>query len=189
MPFAQSAQLELVSTSDAARNLRLRLYGSDELPRGEWGRLHALWSEQLAPQAGERFSAAALSGRGKYLGTLMYMRGKTDASRSPRTDELGFMEGDERLEVDGEVRALGTGTDNYFNGGFFFSDGPYNAPFSAVSQLEVDEDRSTSETTMMRWTILGEAIHFQKQLALSFEFGADRPATARDYAAVSFYYQ
>ncbi|HTU61011.1 MAG TPA: DUF2961 domain-containing protein, partial [Polyangiales bacterium] len=189
MPFAQSASVELVSAADAAHNIRVRLYGTDELPRGEWGRLHAALSELSEPQPGDRFSAAAVSGHGKYLGTLMYVRGQTDASRSPRADELGFMEGDERLQIDGEVRALGTGTDNYFNGGFFFKNGPYSSPFSAVSQLAVDDETGTSETTMMRWTILSEAVTFDSELLLSFEIGADRPGTARDYAAVSFYYQ
>lgn len=189
MPFAQSARVELVSATDSARTVRVRLYGSDELPRGEWGHLRATLAEQREPQAGERFSVAALSGRGKYLGTLMYMRGKADTSRSVSADELGFLEGDDRLEVDGQVTALGTGTDNYFNGGFYFKDGLYNSPFSALSQLTIDEDQATSEATMVRWTILGDQLSFQSQLALSFEFGADRPATVRDFAAVSFFYQ
>jgi len=189
MAFAQSASLELWSTAEVAREIGVRLFGTDELPRGEWGRLHAAWTEQSDPQPGDRFSAAALSGRGKYLGTIMYMRGQVDGSRSPRADELGFMEGDEQLEIDGQVTALGTGTDNYFNGGFFFKDGPYSAPLAAVSQLAVDEERGVSEATMLRWTILSDALDFQNQLNLSFEFGADRPATVRDYAAVSFYYQ
>lgn len=189
MPFAQRAQIELVNATDTPRTLRVRLYGSDELPRGEWGRLHVALSEQRDPQPGQRFDAAAVSGRGKYLGTLMYMRGKADESRSVRASELGFLEGDERLEIDGQLTALGTGTDNYFNGGFYFKDGPYNAPFAAVSQLDADEDRGVSETTMVRWTILSEQLSFQSQLALSFELGADRPGTVRDYAAVSFYYQ
>lgn len=189
MPFAQSASLELVNASEQQHQLRVRLFGSDELPPGEWGRLYTAQAELRDPQAGDRFSAAALSGRGKLVGALMYMRGKVDASRSPRAEALGFMEGDERLEIDGQVVALGTGTDNFFNGAFFFRDGPYSAPFSAVSQLAVDEERGVSETTMMRWTILSDELNFQDQLALSFELGADRPATVRDYASVIFYYQ
>jgi hypothetical protein len=189
MPFAQSARIELVHATDDTRSVRVRLYGDDELPRADWGRLHTGFSEQRDPRAGERFRVAALSGRGKYLGTLMYMRGKADASRSVRADELGFLEGDERLELDGLVASSGTGTDNYFNGGFYFNNGRFNTPFAALSQLSTNEDEATSEATMLRWTILSEALHFQNQLDLSFELGADRPATVRDYAAVSFYYQ
>jgi hypothetical protein len=189
MPFAESASLELAHSAPSERAIQVRLYGTDSLPRGEWGHLHTAYAEQREPHAGARFQVAALSGRGTYLGTLMYMRGKADASRSVRASELGFLEGDERLEIDGQLVASGTGTDNYFNGGFYFKDGLFNTPFAAVSQLDVDTSEATSEATMVRWTILGEARHFQSQLDLSFELGADRPATVRDCAAVSFYYQ
>jgi hypothetical protein len=91
--------------------------------------------------------------------------------------------------VDGQTRWLGTGTDNYFNGGFYFKAGLFNSPFAAVSQLEDNESAGSSAATMMRWTMLTDEINFEKQFDLSFEFGANRPGTVRDYAAVSFYYQ
>jgi hypothetical protein len=189
MPFAQRARVELAHTGDSARSLQLRLVGRAELPRADWGRLYASYNERSAPQAGERFELAALSGRGKYVGTLLYARGQADMSRSVRVDELGFLEGDERLEIDGRVAALGTGTDNYFNGGFYFKDGLFSGPFAALTQLSRDEATATSEVTLLRWNILSEQLPFQEQLALSFELGADRPGTLRDIAAVSFYYQ
>jgi hypothetical protein len=181
--------MELVHASDNKRSLHVRIEGNDRLPRGQWGRLRATLYERSNPQDGERFRVVALSGRGKYLGSLLYARGKADSSRSVRADELGFLEGDERLEIDGEVAAVGTGTDNYFNGGFYFKTGTFNSPFAAVSQLTTDTANGTSEATLVRWTILGDDRQFQRQLELSMEFGADRPATVRDYAAVSFYYQ
>ena len=141
------------------------------------------------PSVEVRTRVAALSGKGRYLGTLLYVKGKADNSRSIPADELGFLEGDERLEIDGEVAGLGTGTDNYFNGGFYFRDGLFNSPFAAVSQLATTAADRTSEATLLRWNILSEALSFQRQFQLTFEFGADRPATVREYAAVSFYYQ
>jgi hypothetical protein len=189
MPFAQAAKLELVHASPDMHSLHLRVLGSDRLPRGEWGRLHASLSEAQAPMRGERLRVAALSGKGKYLGTLLYVRGKSDNSRSIPASELGFLEGDERLEIDGQVVGLGTGTDNYFNGGFYFRDGLFNSPFAAVSQLTASGSARTSEATMVRWTILSDALNFQRQFDLSFELGADRPGTVRECAAVSFYYQ
>ena len=189
MPFARSAKLELLHAGTSSRTLKLRVHGSDALPSGEWGRLRSVFSERRDPRNGERFAVASMSGRGKYLGTIFYAHGKVDNSREVRASELGFMEGDERLEIDGEVVWLGTGTDNYFNGGFFFKDGLFNSPFAAVSQLDADESAGMSEATMMRWNILGDEINFQRQLDLSLEFGANRPACVRDYAAVSFYYQ
>lgn len=189
MPFASSAKLELVHSGDSTRKLKLHVYGTDTVPRGEWGHLHSAFSEQRDPQRGDRFRVAAVSGRGKYLGSILYVHGQADSSGQVRASELGFLEGDERLDVDGQTTWLGTGTDNYFNGGFYFKDGLFNSPFAAVSQLDADESAGTSEVTLMRWTMLADEINFQKQMELSFEFGANRPATARDYAAVSFYYQ
>lgn len=189
MPFAKGAKLELVHSTETSRTLKLRLSGSDDLPKGEWGHLHSELSEKRDPRSGDRFRVAALSGKGKYLGSILYVHGKVDASGQVRASELGFLEGDERLDVDGQTSWLGTGTDNYFNGGFYFKDGKFSSPFAAVSQLDDDSNAGTSAVTMMRWTMLADEINFQKQLELSFEFGANRPATARDYAAVSFYYQ
>ncbi|HET8936375.1 MAG TPA: DUF2961 domain-containing protein [Polyangiales bacterium] len=189
MPFASSAKLELVRAGETSRTLKLRLSGTDDVPKGEWGHLRSAFSEQHDPRSGDRLRVAALSGRGKYLGSILYAHGKADSSGQVRASELGFLEGDERLDVDGQTIWLGTGTDNYFNGGFYFKDGPFNSPFAAVSQLDADSSSGTSAVTLMRWTMLTDEINFQKQLELSFELGANRPATVRDYAAVSFYYQ
>ena len=189
MPFANSAKLELVRSGESSRTLKLRLRGTDDIPKGEWGHLRSAFSEQRDPRSGDRFRVAAISGKGKYLGSILYVHGKADASGQVRASELGFLEGDERLDVDGQTTWLGTGTDNYFNGGFYFKDGLFNSPFAAVSQLDDGSSSGTSAVTMMRWTMLTDEINFQKQLELSFEYGANRPATARDYAAVSFYYQ
>jgi hypothetical protein len=40
----------------------------------------------------------------------------------------------------------------------------------------------------VRWSILGDAIDFQKSFGLSFEYGANSPTTALDYASTAFYY-
>lgn len=190
MPFANNAQLELLHSGDSSRTLKLRLSGTDGNPAGEWGHLRSAFSEQRDPQRDQRFRVAALSGRGKYVGTIFYAHGKADATgQAGANTELGFLDGDERLDVDGQTTWIGTGTDNYFNGAFYFPEGLYNSPFSALSQLDVNESAGTSEATLMRWTVLADEINFQKKLELSFEFGANRPATVRDYAAVSFYYQ
>lgn len=190
MPFATNAKLELVHAGNIARTFKLRLSGTDGTPKGEWGHLHATFLEQRDPQRGDRFRVAALSGRGKYIGTIFYAHGKSDpGGQTGASTELGFLDGDERLDVDGQATWLGTGTDNFFNGGFYFKDGLFNTPFAALSQLDDDSSAGTSEATLMRWTMLTDEINFQKKLELSFEFGANRPATVRDLAAVSFFYQ
>ena len=190
MPFSTSAKLELVHTGDSSRTFKVRLSGSDGTPKGEWGHLYSTFEELRDPQRGDRFRVAALSGRGKYIGTILYAHGKSDpGGQTGASSELGFLDGDERLDVDGQATWLGTGTDNYFNGGFYFKDGLFNSPFAALSQLDDNTSAGSSAATLMRWTMLTDEINFQKKLELSFELGANRPATVRDVAAVSFFYQ
>jgi hypothetical protein len=190
MPFAKSAKLELLHAAESSRTLKVRLSGTDGTPKGEWGYLRSTFVEQRDPQRGDRFRIAALSGRGKYIGTILYAHGKADpGGQTGASSELGFLDGDERLDVDGQATWLGTGTDNFFNGGFYFADGLFNSPFAALSQLDDNTSAGSSEATMMRWTMLTDEINFQKKLDLSFEFGANRPATVRDLAAVSLFYQ
>ncbi|HEX4340670.1 MAG TPA: hypothetical protein VH062_32400 [Polyangiaceae bacterium] len=44
------------------------------------------------------------------------------------------------------------------------------------------------QVTAVRWSLLGDAIDFQKSFDLSFEYGANSPATALDYASAALYY-
>ena len=44
------------------------------------------------------------------------------------------------------------------------------------------------QATAVRWSLLGDAIDFHNSFNLSFEYGANAPATAIDYSSVAFYY-
>jgi Protein of unknown function (DUF2961) len=187
MPFASQVRLELLQLVEGASSLALRVEGSSDIPTGPFGRLHTAIAERTAPQAGERFEVANLLGPGKYVGVIMSLRGQSDLT-PPATLPLGFLEGDERLEVDGEV-SLGTGTEEFFGGGWYFIDGPFSGPFSAVFHVRSDAVSGAAEVAGVRWNILSDAIQFQRTFNLSFEYGANRPATASEYTALSFYYR
>jgi hypothetical protein len=179
MPFAHKARVELAQRAGRERELSLRIDGVDTLPSAEYGRLHVGWALRDNPGAGERFVVADLVGRGKYVGTLMYMKGRKS---------LDFLEGDELLELDGSVNR-GIGTEDYFGGGWYFWNGPFSSPFAALLHKRADADSGEAEITALRWHALSDAIDFRDALRLSFEYGPNMPATASEYAAVSFYYQ
>jgi hypothetical protein len=42
--------------------------------------------------------------------------------------------------------------------------------------------------TAARWSSLRDAIEFRESLDISFEYGANRPASAAAYTSVAFYY-
>ena len=45
---------------------------------------------------------------------------------------LAFLEGDEIYTVDGERRGKGTGTEDYFNSGWYLDEGTYAGPYTGL---------------------------------------------------------
>jgi hypothetical protein len=187
MPFASRASVVLSNQGTRSIPLRAEIIGSPTLPTRDWGYLHASWHEQTDSFVpGGRYVAADLRGRGKYIGTLMFVQGRADpegAIPSP----FNFLEGDDHTIVDG-VTSKGTGTEDVFDGGWYFINGRYDRPFTALIAKSSDDATGLGAVSMLRWNVLANAIPFQDSFHLDFEYGANRPETAASYASVAFYY-
>jgi hypothetical protein len=118
------------------------------------------------------------TGRGHYVGTLLSMQ-------MLRGRGIGFLEGDEMVYVDGETKPSinGTGTEDYFNSGWYFNYGVYSAPYHGVTI----KDDEKSRINAYRWHI-EDAIPFKKSIRFTIEHGAGNDVTA-DYSSVAFWYQ
>jgi len=169
------------------RTLKVRIEGSEQLPAGTFGKLHTSWTEEQGPfTPQQRFHATARNGSGKFVGLIMYLQGSGKADgRTPHP--VSFLEGDATLTVDGHAMQ-GTGTEDHFNAGFYFQDGPFDFPFGALTQLDADLNAGTGQVTVVRWHLLEEAIEFARSFDLKFEYGAYEPLAAQRYGAVAFYY-
>jgi hypothetical protein len=187
MPFASRASVLLSNQGARSVPLRVEIAGSAMLPAREWGHLHASWHEQTDSFApGGRYVVADLHGRGKYVGTMMFVRGRADPEAAI-SSPFNFLEGDDRTIVDG-VTSKGTGTEDVFDGGWYFIDGRYDRPFSALIEKTSDDATGVGSVSMLRWNVLANAIPFQDSFRLDFEYGANQPETAISYASVAFYY-
>jgi len=188
MPFSRRAVLRLKNTGTATLSPRVRVECSTRLPAGDWGHLHARYHRETAPLAPDaRFPVVSLKGRGRYVGTMMSLEGQANHDGLVPL-ALNFLEGDETGTIDGEVTVRGTGTEDYFNGGFYFKDGSYSSPFSALIHIEQDDAALTGAATLVRWHVLSDAIDFSQSFSLDFEYGADKPQTAFDYRSVALFY-
>jgi hypothetical protein len=116
----------------------------------------------------------------------MALRGRADASGA-FPDPMNFLEGDDVAIVDG-VRHQGTGTEDYFNGAFYFPNGPFDSPFAALIAQSIDTATSSAAVTMLRWHILSDARSFRDSFRLEFEYGPDKPQTLIEYHSIAFYY-
>ncbi|HEX3595726.1 MAG TPA: DUF2961 domain-containing protein [Polyangiaceae bacterium] len=187
MPFAARAVVALTNDGIASHDVRTRVDGVDGVPTADWGYLRTVSNQRSSPDQGERYEAAAIDGRGKYVGTVMQMLGQANPTTS-LPDPFNFLEGDDHSVADGRVVTQGSGVEEYFDGGWYFIRGTFSAPFSAAVSVGARAPDVPGQVTAVRWSILGDAIDFQKSFGLSFEYGANSPTTALDYASTAFYY-
>ncbi|HTU59263.1 MAG TPA: DUF2961 domain-containing protein, partial [Polyangiales bacterium] len=153
-------------------------------PPSEAGHFHVRFVERAEP--GDRYQVAELRGPGKYVGTLMFMQGQADPDSIAPPHTLAFLEGDERIVVDDIESVLGTGTEDYFDAGYYWLSGRFDSPFATLVALSEDDEHGS--VTAARWHVLTNSIEFRESFDFSFEYGADLPKTAERYASVAYYY-
>lgn len=186
LPYFEQARITLENTSDAEVQLTLSVSQDASAPPVDAGHFHASYQHSSGPfLEGARYDVATLDGHGKYVGTLLYMQGTLDADAYAHYP-LGFLEGDERIVIDDEVAVLGTGTEDFFDAGYYWGSRRFDSPFATL--ISRDETADGGSVTAARWHILTNSMEFKRSLALSFEYGADRPQSATDYASVAYYY-
>lgn len=104
-------------------------------------------------------------GSGRLVGLVAWMSG--DGVR-----EGGYyLEGDERVYVDGSVQPLwyGTGVEDLFDGGFYFDRGAYAGPLAGAPLRH--PGRTDDATSMYRW-FLTNAPHWRQSIVFKLENGA-----------------
>ena len=109
---------------------------------------------------GEDYHILQVNGRGKFVGTNVTMQNARGGTG------IFFLEGDEKIYADGEKwpsRWLGTGTEDYFNGAYFWN-APNKAalarPYGGLTFL----DWGIGRVCAYRWHIT-DFISFEKNLA------------------------
>ncbi|MDF2440743.1 MAG: hypothetical protein JWN98_1727 [Abditibacteriota bacterium] len=119
------------------------------------------------------------TGRGHYVGTLLSMQ-------PYRGRSLGYLEGDERIFIDGEREPsiIGTGTEDYFNSGWYYDTGVYSAPYHGITI----KDEANGRVNTYRWHI-EDVIPFTRSLRFDIEHGGVNDAPDVDYTSVAFWYQ
>lgn len=103
-------------------------------------------------------------GAGRMIGLALWMT--TDGLQSGGY----YMEGDERLYIDGSIQPFwyGTGVEDMFNGGFYFDAGVYIAPLSGATLRH--PGTTDDATSMYRW-FLTDAPTWRKSIVFKLENG------------------
>ena len=183
MPYWSSAKIKIHNDSSQTINLDYEVQYKTTPYGRNTGYFHADWKEEhLTAADGKDYIILQTSGQGHYVGGVLTMKGNLNRH---------FLEGDERIYVDGSLSPsiYGTGTEDYFNGGWYFSVPGYgDMSFSLpVHGYPVHEISSVDSTGCYRFH-LSDYIPFSKSIRVGIEHGpqSDEPA---DYSSVAYYYK
>lgn len=180
MPFRRHARITVENKSREPvasfyYNIDIRTY--DRLD-DEALYFHAQF-RQVRTEAGRPVTILDAKGRGHYVGTLISME-------SRRGMGISYLEGDERVFIDGETTPsiVGTGTEDYFSSGWYFITGEYGAPYHGVTVKDEEHGRINA----YRWHI-EDPIPFKKSLLFQIEHGGTNDRPGVEYSSVAFWYQ
>jgi Protein of unknown function (DUF2961) len=176
MPFARSARIVLVHPQGApmlrelSAAIRIRPYTADF---SNVAYFHASAQRVDATEVGKDYDILVASGQGHYVGANLVLPGMN-----------WTLEGDEHIFVDGlrTPSISGTGTEDYVNGGWYFSRGPFSAPFSGSPERAAP----THPVTAYRHHIT-DAVPFRTSIRVALEHDGIN-SNQVPYASVAYYY-
>jgi hypothetical protein len=137
--------------------------------------LHVVWNRDPRTTSPNPHEVVRAVGAGHLVGVSL--------NAEAYSDSYGYLEGDEIFTVDGEFRGQGTGTEDYFNGGWYFQDGPFAGPYHGVVMMDPERGRVAA----YRWH-LADPVRFRDSLRVELEHGHGNEEVA-DYATTAFWYQ
>jgi hypothetical protein len=180
MPFRDGARLEIVNegSKEVTVTASVLTRPLDSLP-SDRGRFHARWS-RIETQIGQYVPLLTALGRGKYVGISFNCQ-----AISP-----WMLEGDEVVWADGELTPSvhGTGTEDYFNGAWYFNRGQFSLATHGAALLDLTETGKRSRVSLYRLHTL-DPIYFSERIRLCIEHGQELSMQGSDYCFTTFWYQ
>jgi hypothetical protein len=204
MPFSRSCRVEVVNQAPiACPGLYFQVqYRELDAPPSPL-RLHAQWRRQNPTHYRAPYRVLEAQGMGHFAGMHLFMQhsgwwldplrmlrrlkqtGTPLGMFFPDVLGMGMLEGWESIYVDGErtPSIAGTGTEDYFNSGFYFSTGTYSAPHWGCTVRSYLAARCAA----YRFHI-ADPIPFQKSIAVDIDHGYTNQVPT-DYQSVAYWYQ
>ena len=145
-------------------------------PAPDLARFHAQWIHRTTEQD-VHFVWLDTEGRGHFCGVSAAMQGP---------ENISYLEGDEKIFVDGEEfqSINGTGTEDYFNCGWYFNKGPVTLPWHGI----VVKDEPRARINCYRFQIT-DRVPFRQSILAEIEHGPGNDRPGCDYATVVYWYQ
>ncbi|HDJ34650.1 MAG TPA: DUF2961 domain-containing protein [Bacteroidetes bacterium] len=185
MPFSGSARLELSRLGDVGVGtetvLNFRIYYLDEPRQKNEGKFYVHWRRENRPAEGQPYSIlSGYEGKGHYVGTILACQGLLKGT-------TGYFEGDDQTITDGKLRLHGTGSEDYFNGGWYLIPDRWDMAHSMPTHGCLGYVNALSRTGGFRH-YLADKLNFNEDFSLTIEHGPEGNRFPVDYRSVAFFY-
>ncbi|MEN6429180.1 MAG: glycoside hydrolase family 172 protein [Phycisphaerales bacterium] len=182
MPFDRSGRIELYAEPGSGRSVSVQaevLFVPIARQKNE-GKFYAVWRRENPTTKGKPFTFIETEGRGHLVGLIQQSQGLESGNTY-------FFEGDDQTTIDGELTIHGTGTEDFYNGGWYDVAGRWESrrsfPFSGC----LDYKKHLGRTGAYR-LFLGDAYAYRKSILQTIEHAPTGNDLINDYCGVTFLY-
>ncbi len=186
MPFDDQATVtlkyeSLSGGSRTAVSLAGKIYYSNKKRNTQKeGKFYSIYTKNQLGEHDPYHVFADIKGKGHYIGTILQAQGFTLGSTP-------FFEGDDSCATDGVFRIHGTGSEDYFNGGWYNIKGCWDTTRSLPLSGCLLYSQALSRTGGYRF-YLNDKIPFEKGIYVAIEHGPTKRGVPVLYTSVAFYY-
>lgn len=182
-PFDQSAKMSLQYRSIQGENISFTVkvyYNMEARVKQTEGKLYTFWHGEINPEQGKFYNFLSVKGKGHYVGTIHLAQGLYPGN-------MVFFEGDDSTYIDGKMRIHGTGSEDYYNGGWYDLPGKWDCAKSLPLHGCLDYHLKTARTGGFRFYTT-DKLSFEKEFYMGIEHGMMGNTHPVNYRSVAFYY-
>jgi hypothetical protein len=186
MPFDRSAKIGLVYRRvESSQQLPIRVsvhvwYTTESRIDEKEGKFYAKWNKSTRSQSGKPHIFLNIHGKGHYVGTILQAQGL-------QAGMTYFFEGDDSASIDESYRIHGTGSEDYFNGGWYAMMDRWDGKMSLPLHGALDYSLPFCRTGGYRFYV-SDKLSFENSFYMGIEHGPSGNKFPVDYTSLAFYY-
>ena len=182
MPWEKSARLELYCepTLEKAVEVEAEVLFVPRGRRNNEGLFYSLWRRENPTTKGRPFTFIETGGRGHLVGVIQLSQGFESGN-------TGHFEGDDQTTIDGELAIHGTGSEDFYNGGWYNVPGRWESRRSFTLSGCLDYKNHLGRTGGYR-IFLGDAYSYRESILQTIEHAPTDNSLLNDYSGVTFLY-
>ncbi len=176
MPYRESANIRIINESGEIADIEYFVtWREGEVEHDNY--FFARYNSGVTVE-GEPYGVVSIDGEGHFVGSSI---------SASNAESLIILEGDDSYSIDGRPGSdfHGTGTDDYFNAGWYFAEGASSNPTSGVT---LKEARKPNGFSAFR-SHFTEPVTFSDSFVFNLEHGPNNDRPGVNYTSVSYWYQ